>query len=247
MLEGNVPLEGHEFDHKPKLIDLTDGDEQSFASLKSEVEKSDGIARVLVHPRFNPHDEIHPLTDEYLDHLEGFVNVPDTSAAPLIVFEEEGAVAQLDGVVGKLPHTFLVRTIPEDPLPATVELKSVLDKQLSQAEAFTLEQKAEKELYGKFKELGIRRIVIGGRYLFVREGSDGNYDYQTFIADTGASPSHIDWAKVQQYPKGCVGGVIVGSMREGIEVVISEAVSPGESPLFSDRHMGTGRFPREIS
>lgn len=236
MTEGECDLLVKEQDHKTKLVDLTDGAEEALVMLRVEVEKSKGVARVLVHPRFNPYSLLHPLTDEYLDQVEGFINTSPTSHAPLIVFEEEEEVGRLDDLIGQLPQTFLVRTIPEDPLPATDVMKAVLDKPLSKAEAFALEQKAERELYGGLKGAGIKKVIIGGRYFFLGEENDDNHDFKSFISDTDHSPSNRDWLELKKYPKGCVGGVVAASMREGIEVVVSHAVSPHTIPEFSDRH-----------
>ena len=73
MAEGELSSKGIEQeDRVTHLIDLTDGDKESYGALKAEVEKSNGIVRVLVHPRFNPLGNVNPLTDEYMQQLDGF-------------------------------------------------------------------------------------------------------------------------------------------------------------------------------
>lgn len=236
MSEGNSGIEGQEQDRIRKLIDLTDGDRESFSSLKEAVEKSNGVVRVLVHPRFNPYSSLHPLTDEYIATMEGFIATSPVQHSPLVIFEEEEALEELGELIGSLEQAFLVRTIPADPLPATPTLKDVVDKDISEAEAFRLEQEAEKTLYGNLKGAGVQKIIVGGRYFFLGDGKDDNHDFKSFIADTSTSPSNKEWAELKYYPKGCVGGVVIGGMEEGIEVVVSHATSPQRLPTLSDRH-----------
>lgn len=221
----NVFLFSRERTSEPQsqFIDLTEPSYGEFGMLAEDVSRSQGRAVIIVHPFYHKREDRIGLSLQYKHDLKNIFATSDRNQEPVILFEEAGSVGSL---LKKLPEKrvyYLIQTISGDPAP----LNQAAYNSGGYDYGPVSKDMALDHLAQQFSKAGIKTVSIAGRYYFVDPVGEGNkLFYNRMHAETETNPSARQWTERGLYPDGCVSAVIRSLLRNGLEVDLTNALSP---------------------
>ncbi len=128
--------------------------ELGLQSFKESLKESNGCVRIFIHPTATPLSGscfgLSEVGQKPIDLLERVITAPVTKKTPVIIFEDQGETDVLHTCINRLQFTrdiFLCETEYDDPEPLIgwLETRRLLAR------------------------LGVRKIILSGLYLFIRE------------------------------------------------------------------------------
>jgi hypothetical protein len=146
-----------------RIKDLFALNEEEQQKLIQDIAKSNGVIRVFIHPYYDINHRIdhNDETAHIRKWLEYMAASNSDKQPPVFIFEEFNRVNELNSKLNETVgqnSVILVKTYRNDPMPVCASgEEGSMWKQLM----------AWKKLRKKFKELGVRRIIIGGMRLEV--------------------------------------------------------------------------------
>lgn len=148
-----------------KLLNFFELDEKAEAELRERIKVNDGLVRVLVHPYFDTskHQVVNRTSHEKRRNaieraIEGWMKKTADETPPLFFMEEWRKVANLQERLMAKPQNvnnlaYIVPTVTEGPEPK-------LSKERWRENSWAV-------LFKKFRELGVKRVIMGGQLLRV--------------------------------------------------------------------------------
>lgn len=207
-------------------INLLTANGQQLESLSERIIKNGGAVDILVHAFYTgPLIGRFPITPEYQQAVGGLIGQSFKQNHPLIVFES--IVEDYPIPAGLLPEgrqglLHFVPTLPAEPTPAIFGRPSLIYG-LPFIETFCWGKLSQ-----RFRQIGVKHINVGGRYMVLRPPADDT-DEQILKKMKG-------WANRRQLaeelvdselvPDCCPGAALYFLMGQGFDVSISSASSP---------------------
>lgn len=214
------------------LVNVLRVSQASIKPLTRLVEQSDGKATILVHPLYRgPLNKRFPITAQYKENVLGIIDEAINFRRPLVVLE---SVNYLNGLrrelIGRRGTLFTVPTLPDEPTPAIFG-ESALAYCLPFIEKFCWRQ-----LVTTLKQIGVKQIEVGGRYMLLRL-PDSKNDYKDmkrmrkWAKGKASAEAFVDAGYM---PEACAGSTIFFLLERGFDVRLSTASSPTNTLEPSD-------------
>lgn len=189
-----------------KILNFLELSEAEENLLKKRIEENQGLIRVFVHPYF---EKISPFLNKKRAEqmkvmnlaLQKILSLPEEKTPPILFFEEEEEIPQLEEGIGDIELKNKIYTIPTfscNPGPR-------INKEEFNVKTI---EKNWKVVIDKLKSLEVKKILIGGIQLLA-------------FAEASFSPDKSDEIKYQ----GCVGGAI-NHLSENFDIEISNLAFP---------------------
>ncbi len=211
------------------LINLLKLTPEQEKALRERIINQGGYIDILVHPF---HNETKPVSDrgpspKYIHDRDEFIKESIITEKPLVIFEEQLKIPQLRRKIKEARRgtLYIVATDKEKPTPV-LPGKEMLTNHLTKEEV----EEAWNQFGEILKRLGVKRVNVGGRYLYF---ANTDYDHveerQTFLDLKELAkdkPYANEWLSDHILPYGCAGVTAQNLLKQGLDVSLSRISSP---------------------
>src|SRR3989344_2367262 len=212
----------------PEILSLFNLGPEKISSLRGTIENNHGEATMIVHHDFSP----QTIEPEFPPGLARVITQEIVRGGVIFWFKRSKNPPLID-MPAELGGTIL-EILTKDTDPRTTFDPAVMDDSLRNP------QTREDFLWRRINELGVTRVHMAGRIL----------DFINILPDLERGPIYKKWAIAMNrsldkpgtqewlgegsYPFGCVGNVTQECIARGIDVHMTDAVSPKRVYLLTE-------------